>query len=289
MKFFIDTADVEAIRELNAGLVDGVTTNPSLIMKSGRDIVEVTKEICDIVSGPVSRLPRRNFPEWSASEVLARIADNICIKLPLTMDGLRACKTSDGPGPQDQRHAVLFGQSGSARGEGGSDLHFALHRTSGRHRIERNGPHREIRAIYDNYDFATEILAASIRSVNHVKEAALIGADVATIPPAILTAAVKTPADRQGWTRFWPTGRHRAIGEAGGADKAECRRIREARPIGGIAVGKSGRRSAAKRRLRKSRPGRPLKAEDGSRVAVRRFHGDRTLHDSIARITGRSG
>jgi transaldolase len=205
MKFFIDTADVEAIRELNeTGLVDGVTTNPSLIMKSGRDIVEVTKEICDIVSGPVSA--EVTATEFSGmvgeAEVLARIADNICIKLPLTMDGLRACKTLTGQG-RKTNVTLCFSASQAllAAKAGATYISPFIGRLddTGLNGMDLIG---EIRAIYDNYDFATEILAASIRSVNHVKEAALIGADVATIPPAILTALSKHPLTDKGLDAF---------------------------------------------------------------------------------------
>lgn len=191
MKFFVDTADVEEIRELNdTGLVDGVTTNPSLILKSGRDIFEVTKEICGIVEGPVSaEVTATNYAEMiEEADALAKIADNICIKLPLTMDGLKACNTLSKRGQQTNvtlcftaNQALLAAKAGATYispfigrlddlGMDGMEL------------IE------EIRTIYDNYDFGTQILAASIRTVNHVKDSALIGADVATIPPSTMRA-----------------------------------------------------------------------------------------------------
>jgi transaldolase len=201
MKFFVDTADVNEIRELNdLGLIDGVTTNPSLIMKSGRDIREVTKEICSIVDGPVSAEVAATEYDAMMKEaaVLAKIADNICIKLPLTLDGLKACRalTSDGHMTNvtlcfSANQALLAAKAGASfispfigrlddMGIDGMDLI------------------REIRQIYDNYGFDTEILAASIRTVNHVKEAALIGADVATIPAGDHQGAGQAPADRQG-------------------------------------------------------------------------------------------
>ena len=205
MKFFVDTADVSEIRELNdLGLIDGVTTNPSLIMKSGRDIREVTKEICSIVEGPVSAEVAATDYETIMKEaaVLAKIADNICIKLPLTLDGLKACRalTSDGHMTNvtlcfSANQALLAAKAGASfispfigrlddMGIDGMDLI------------------REIRQIYDNYGFDTEILAASIRTVGHVKEAALIGADVATIPASTIKALVKHPLTDKGLDAF---------------------------------------------------------------------------------------
>jgi transaldolase len=205
MKFFVDTADVKEIRELNdLGLLDGVTTNPSLILKAGRDIIEVTREICGIVEGPVSaEVTATDYQEiMREAGVLAKIADNICIKLPLTLDGLKACKslTSDGHKTNvtlcfSANQALLAAKAGATfispfigriddMGQDGMELIA------------------EIRTIYDNYDFKTEILAASIRTVNHVKQAALIGADVATVPPATLKALVKHPLTDKGLDAF---------------------------------------------------------------------------------------
>ena len=122
MKFFVDTADIKDIRELNdLGLLDGVTTNPSLILKSGGKIADVTRQICDIVDGPVSaEVTATEYSEMmQQAKVLAGIADNVCIKVPLTLDG--------------QRHAVLLGQPGAAGGQGGRLLHLALRRPHRRH------------------------------------------------------------------------------------------------------------------------------------------------------------
>jgi transaldolase len=213
MKFFVDTADVNEIRELNdLGLIDGVTTNPSLIMKSGRDIREVTKEICSIVDGPVSAEVAATEYDAMMKEaaVLAKIADNICIKLPLTLDGLKACRalTSDGHMTNvtlcfSANQALLAAKAGATfispfigrlddMGIDGMDLI------------------REIRQIYDNYGFDTEILAASIRTVNHVKEAALIGADVATIPARPSRRWSSTRSPTRAWKPSSPTGRRPA-------------------------------------------------------------------------------
>jgi transaldolase len=205
MKFFVDTADVKDIRELNdLGLVDGVTTNPSLILKSGGSITEVTKEICSIVDGPVSaEVVATEYKQMmKEADVLSQIADNICIKVPLTFDGLRACKdiTSNGRLVNvtlcfSATQALLAAKAGATfispfigrlddMGFDGMELIA------------------EIRQIYDNYGFDTEILAASIRSVDHVKRAALIGADVATVPPATLKALVKHPLTDKGLEQF---------------------------------------------------------------------------------------
>jgi transaldolase len=205
MKFFVDTADVKEIRELNElGLLDGVTTNPSLILKAGRDIMEVTKEICAIVDGPVSaEVTATDYAEiMREAAVLAKIADNICIKLPLTLDGLKACKalTSDG----HKTNVTLCFSANQALLAAKAGATFISPFIGRIDDIGIDGMEliAEIRQIYDNYDFRTEILAASIRTVNHVKQAALIGADVATVPPATLKALVKHPLTDKGLEMF---------------------------------------------------------------------------------------
>ncbi|VEJ44478.1 fructose-6-phosphate aldolase [Bartonella vinsonii] len=205
MKFFVDSADIEEIRELqNLSLVDGVTTNPSLILKSGRNILEVTKEICALVDGPVSAEVTATQFESMMKEaaVLAKIADNICIKLPLTLDGLKASKALTTQGLKTNltlcfsaNQALLAAKAGATFvspfigriDDCGMDGIELLH---------------EIRTIYNNYGFATQILAASIRTVNHVKEAALSGADVATVPPKVLKALVQHPLTDKGLQIF---------------------------------------------------------------------------------------
>ena len=205
MKFFVDTADVNEIRELNdLGLLDGVTTNPSLILKSGRNIGEVTKEICDIVEGPVSSEVTATDYDGMMKEaaVLTRIADNICVKLPLTLDGLKACKalTSDG----HQTNVTLCFSANQALLAAKAGATFISPFIGRIDDIGIDGMEliEEIRTIYDNYDFRTQVLAASIRTVNHVKQAALIGADVATVPPATLRALVKHPLTDKGLEAF---------------------------------------------------------------------------------------
>ncbi len=205
MKFFVDTADVAAIRELNdLGMVDGVTTNPSLILKSGRDIVEVTKEICDMVSGPVSA-------EVVASEAkdmiaeglhLAQIAPNIAIKVPLTWDGLTACKALASEGHKvNVTLCFSSAQALLAAKAGASFISPFIGRLDDIH-LDGLELIEDIRIIYDNYDFRTEILAASIRSVNHVIDCAKIGADVVTAPPAIIKAMASHVLTDKGLEQF---------------------------------------------------------------------------------------
>ncbi len=205
MKFFVDTADVEAIRELNElGMVDGVTTNPSLIMKSGRDIREVTKEICDLVSGPVSAETVALDADGMIAEgrELAKIADNIAIKVPLTWDGLKACKTLTGEGRMvnvtlcfSANQALLAAKAGAS---------FISPFVGRLDDINLDGMDliADIREIYDNYGFGTQILTASIRTANHMTEAAKIGADVATAPPDVIRKMAAHPLTDKGLDAF---------------------------------------------------------------------------------------
>jgi transaldolase len=205
MKFFVDTADVAAIAELNElGMVDGVTTNPSLILKSGRDIIEVTREICGIVSGPVSAevVATRADAMIAEGRRLAEIAPNIAVKLPLTWDGLKACKVLTGEGKMvnvtlcfSANQALLAAKAGAT---------FISPFIGRLDDINLDGMEliRDIRQIYDNYDFETQILAASIRTVNHVSEAALSGADVMTAPPEVIRKLAQHPLTDAGLAQF---------------------------------------------------------------------------------------
>ena len=205
MKFFVDTADVAAISELNdLGMVDGVTTNPSLILKSGRDILEVTREICSIVSGPVSaEVVALTADEMIAEgRKLAEIAPNIAVKVPLTWDGLKTCKVlSDEGFMVNVTLCFSANQALIAAKAGATFISPFIGRLDD---INLDGLEliSDIRQIYDNYGFETQILAASIRTVDHVKRAALIGADVATVPPATLKALVKHPLTDKGLEQF---------------------------------------------------------------------------------------
>ena len=205
MKFFVDTADVDEIRELaDTGLLDGVTTNPSLILKSGRDIIEVTKEICSIVDGPVSaEVTATDYQGMIAeAKVLAKIADNICIKLPLTMDGLKACKKLTSEGHMTNVTLCFSANQALLAAKAGATYISPFIGRLDDMGMDGMEVIEEIRMIYDNYDFETQILAASIRTVNHVKESAIAGADVATIPPSTLKALVKHPLTDKGLDAF---------------------------------------------------------------------------------------
>lgn len=205
MKFFVDTADVAAITELNElGMVDGVTTNPSLILKSGRDILEVTKEICGIVSGPVSaEVVSLKADEMIAEgRKLADIAKNITVKVPLTWDGLKACKTLSDEGHMvnvtlcfSPNQALLAAKAGAT---------FISPFVGRLDDINLDGMDliADIRTIYDNYDFNTQILAASIRTVNHAAECARIGADVMTAPPEVIRKLANHPLTDAGLAQF---------------------------------------------------------------------------------------
>lgn len=194
MKFFVDTADVQAIAELNdLGMVDGVTTNPSLILKSGRDIVEVTREICALVSGPVSaEVVALKADEMIAEgRKLADIAPNIVVKVPLTWDGLKTCKVLSGDGLKVNVTLCFSANQALLAAKAGATF---ISPFVGRH--DDNGFDgmdliRDIRLIYDNYAYETEILVASIRHGVHVLESARIGADVITAPPAVIKGLFK--------------------------------------------------------------------------------------------------
>jgi transaldolase len=205
MKFFVDTADVPAIAELNdLGMVDGVTTNPSLILKSGRDILEVTKEICGIVSGPVSaEVVALQADEMIAEgRKLAAIAPNIAVKVPLTWDGLKACKVLSGEGFMvNVTLCFSVNQALLAAKAGATFISPFIGRLDD---INLDGLEliSDIRTVYDNYDFDTQILAASIRTANHVAQCAMIGADVMTAPPAVIKALASHVLTDKGIDQF---------------------------------------------------------------------------------------
>jgi transaldolase len=194
MKFFVDTADTAEIAELaETGLLDGVTTNPSLIHKSGRDFMEVTKEICGLVDGPVSAevVALDHEGMMREAEILRKIADNVCIKVPLTIEGLKTCKKLTGDGTMVNVTLCFSANQALLAAKAGASFVSPF---VGRH--DDNGFDgmdliEDIRLIYDNYDFATEILVASIRHPIHVLESARIGADVATMPPAVIKGLFK--------------------------------------------------------------------------------------------------
>ncbi len=205
MKFFADTGDVAEIREIQSmGLLDGVTTNPTLIAKSGRPFKDVVKEICAITDGPVSaEVAALDYDGMmKEADVLRKIAKNVAVKVPLTIDGLKACKALSGDGTMvnvtlcfSPNQALLAAKAGA---------HFISPFIGRLDDIHLDGLDliAEIRQIYDNYDYDTNILAASIRTANHIKECALLGADYATAPPAVLKSLVKHPLTDKGIEQF---------------------------------------------------------------------------------------
>lgn len=206
MKFFVDTADIAEIRAVaETGLLDGVTTNPSLILKSGRVLAEAIAEICAAVDGPVSAEVAATDYDGMLAEgrYLAGIAPNVAVKLPITWDGLRACRVLASEGFLvnmtlcfSANQALLCAKAGAA---------FVSPFIGRLDDIGLDGMEliHEIRTIYDHYEsFTTEILAASIRSPNHVKLAAMAGADVATVPPAVLKGLVNHPLTDKGLALF---------------------------------------------------------------------------------------
>ena len=205
MKFFVDTADVAAIAELNAlGMVDGVTTNPSLILKSGRDILEVTREICGIVSGPVSaEVVALKADEMIAEgRKLAAIAPNIAVKVPLTWDGLKTCKVLSGEGFMVNVTLCFSANQALLAAKAGATFISPFIGRLDDINLDGLDLIGDIRTIYDNYDFKTQILAASIRTANHVKDCALIGADVITAPPAVIKALASHVLTDKGLEQF---------------------------------------------------------------------------------------
>ncbi|MBN9672862.1 fructose-6-phosphate aldolase [Roseibium aggregatum] len=205
MKFFVDTADTAEIKELEAtGLLDGVTTNPSLVAKSGRDFKEVIAEICEITDGDVSaEVAATDFDRMiKEAHVLRAIAGNVVIKLPLTFDGLKACKQLTEEGTKTNVTLCFSANQALLAAKAGATYISPFIGRLDDINIDGLDLIREIRVIYDNYGFDTEILAASIRTANHVKDCAIIGADVATIPPATLKTLIKHPLTDKGLDAF---------------------------------------------------------------------------------------
>src|SRR6185312_14368841 len=205
MKLFLDTADAAEIRELaKTGLVDGITTNPSLAAKTGRDYADSLKEICGIISGSVSAevISTEFDGMMKEGKAVSKIAKNITIKVPSTWDGMRACRALSDDGLM-VNVTLCFSpiQAMMAAKAGATFISPFIGRVDD---IGEDGMGlvRDIRAIYDNYGFKTEVLAASIRSVSHVRECALAGADVATMPPEIFKKLISHPLTDKGLAAF---------------------------------------------------------------------------------------
>ncbi|MES2495038.1 MAG: fructose-6-phosphate aldolase [Pseudomonadota bacterium] len=205
MKFFVDTADTADIAEMAAtGLLDGVTTNPSLIAKSGKQFVDVIAEICKIVPGPVSAevVALDHETMMKEAEVLRKIADNVCIKVPLTIDGLKTCKALSDDGTMVNVTLCFSANQALLAGKAGASF---ISPFVGRHDdIGFDGMSliADIRQIYDNYDFGTEILVASVRHPIHILESAKIGADVMTAPASVIRALFNHPLTEKGIQGF---------------------------------------------------------------------------------------
>jgi transaldolase len=206
MKFFVDTADVAEIKDLaQTGLLDGVTTNPSLVAKANRDFKMIIAEICAVVPGPVSAEVAGTTYEQMLREglILAKIAKNVTVKLPLTWDGLKACKALTSEGIKTNVTLCFSATQALLAAKAGAT--FVSPFIGRIDDIGYDGMQliREIRQIYDNYpELETEILAASIRTVGHVRDAAMIGADVATVPPSVLKSLVQHPLTEKGLAQF---------------------------------------------------------------------------------------
>ncbi|MFN3725349.1 MAG: fructose-6-phosphate aldolase [Allosphingosinicella sp.] len=205
MKFFVDTADTAEIRDLaETGLLDGVTTNPSLIHKAGRDFLEVVKEICAIVPGPVSAevVALDHEGMMREAEIVRKIADNIAVKVPLTIDGLKTCRKLTADGTMVNVTLCFTANQALLAAKAGATF---ISPFVGRHDdVGFSGMDliADIRTIYDNYGFDTQILVASVRNPVHVLEAAKIGADVMTAPPAVIRQLFKHPLTDNGIKAF---------------------------------------------------------------------------------------
>lgn len=205
MKFFVDTADTADIRDLaESGLVDGVTTNPSLIAKAGRNFLEVVAEICGITTGPVSAevVALDHEGMMREAEILRKVADNVAVKVPLTIDGLKTCKALTDDGTMVNVTLCFSANQALLAAKAGATFvspFVGRHDDTG---LDGMGLISDIRLIYDNYDFATEILVASVRHPVHVLESAKLGADVMTAPPAVIRQLVKHPLTDKGIEGF---------------------------------------------------------------------------------------
>ena len=206
MKFFVDTADVAEIRTLaETGLLDGVTTNPSLIMKAGRPMADVIAEICDIVDGPVSAEVTATDADAMLVEgrKLAKIAPNVTVKVPLTWDGLRACRTLTGEGTMVNVTLCFSAVQALLAAKAGATFVSPFIGRLDDIGLDGMVLIREIRGVFDNYpELTTQLLAASLRTSNHVRDCALAGADVATIPPATIHKLVEHPLTDKGLDQF---------------------------------------------------------------------------------------
>ena len=205
MKFFVDSANIEEIAELkNLGLADGVTTNPSLILKAGRNFQSIAKDICELIEGPVSlEVSSSSIDQMRAeAEKLRVISKNVVVKLPMTWNGLKVCRDLANSGIKVNMTLCFTANQAILAAKAGAEFVSPFVGRLDDTKIDGVGLIKEIRTIYDNYSFRTKILAASIRSLEHIKKCAIAGAEAVTAPPAILRELVSHPLTDKGLEIF---------------------------------------------------------------------------------------
>ena len=205
MKFFLDGSDIEKIKKFSdLGLIDGVTTNPSIILKSGKNMIEVISELASIVSGSISAEVSALDSEKMVEEgiKLSQIAENVTVKLPITWDGLEACNSLSQKGISVNMTLCFSASQALLAAKSGAEYVSPFIGRLDDLNLDGADLISDIKLIYSNYNFSTKVLAASIRTINHVKECALLGADVATIPIDIFEKLVKHPLTDSGLSQF---------------------------------------------------------------------------------------
>ena len=205
MKFFLDGSDIEKIKKFSdLGLIDGVTTNPSIILKSGKNMIEVISELASIVSGSISAEASALDSEKMVEEgiKLSQIAENVTVKLPITWDGLEACNTLSQKGISVNMTLCFSASQALLAAKSGAEYVSPFIGRLDDLNLDGADLISDIKLIYSNYNFSTKVLAASIRTINHVKQCALLGADVATIPIDIFEKLVKHPLTDSGLSQF---------------------------------------------------------------------------------------
>ena len=205
MKFFVDSANIEEITKLkNLGLADGVTTNPSLILKAGRNFQLIAKDICELIEGPVSlEVSSSSIDQMRAeAEKLRAISENVVVKLPMTWNGLKVCRDLANSGVKVNMTLCFTANQAILAAKAGAEFVSPFVGRLDDIKIDGVGLIKEIRTIYDNYSFRTKILAASIRSLEHIKNCAIAGAEAVTAPPAILRELVSHPLTDKGLEIF---------------------------------------------------------------------------------------
>jgi len=205
MKFFVDSANIEEITKLkNLGLADGVTTNPSLILKAGRNFQSIAKDICELIEGPVSlEVSSSSIDQMRAeAEKLRVISKNVVVKLPMTWNGLKVCRDLANSGIKVNMTLCFTANQAILAAKAGAEFVSPFVGRLDDTKIDGVGLIKEIRTIYDNYSFRTKILAASIRSLEHIKNCAIAGAEAVTAPPAILRELVSHPLTDKGLEIF---------------------------------------------------------------------------------------